>query len=162
MNKKHFGAFLLAATIAVPALAADLVPWGESGAWTILKDPNRGNGCLIQSALSDGSYLRIGFDEPGKGKGYVSSFNPAWEQFSKAKKYDIAIKFGDAGFVGEGRGSELDGLPGIEVATNNIDLLIDLAKQESVNFSADGGAGLDVALTGSYDALQEALKCQAE
>ena len=52
-------------------------------------------------------------------------------------------------------------MPGVVVVSDNIDLLLALAKAESVNLSA-GGPGLDIALKGSYDALQQALVCQAE
>jgi hypothetical protein len=53
-------------------------------------------------------------------------------------------------------------MPGIIVAANNLDLLVQLAKADTVNLSADGGDGLTVALKGSYDAIQQALVCQAE
>ncbi len=153
--------FLSLASV-VPATAADLVPWGESGPWTILRDPNRGNGCLVETALSDGSYLRIGFEKKGDGKGYISSFNPFWEQFKEGDSYDVAITFGDRSFVGKGKGAKLDDMPGVIVAADNIDLLVELAKAETVNLSANGGEGLTVALKGSYDAIEQALICQAE
>lgn len=146
-----------------PALAnVDLVPWGESGPWKILRDPNHGNGCLVETALSDGSYLRIGFEKKGEGKGYISSFNPAWVEIKEDKKYDVTVTFGDQSFVGEGRGAKLGEMPGIIAKANNIDLLVALAKEKMVNLSVNGGAGLDVALTGSEDALKQALVCQAE
>ena len=53
-------------------------------------------------------------------------------------------------------------MPGIEAKSDSIDLLIALAKEKVVNLSANGGPGLDVALDGSYDALNKALDCQAE
>jgi hypothetical protein len=146
-----------------PALAnVDLVPWGESGPWKILRDPNHGNGCLVETALSDGSYLRIGFNKKGDGKGYISSFNPAWTEIKEDKKYDVTVTFADKSFVGEGRGAKLADMPGIIVAANNLDLLVELAKADTVNLSADGGEGLTIALKGSYDAIQQALVCQAE
>lgn len=154
----------ICATLAAasPALAVDLVPWGESGPWKILRDPNHGNGCLVETALSDGSYLRIGFDKKGDGTGYISSFNPFWTEIKEGKKYDVAVSFADQSFVGEGRGAKLGDVPGITAKSNNIDLLVELAKAESVTLSADGGEGLTVALQGSYDAIQKALICQSE
>ena len=160
--KNVIGVLSLSLALATPALAVDLVPWGESGPWKILRDPNHGNGCLVETALSDGSYLRIGFEMKGDGKGYISSFNPAWTAIKEDKKYDVAVKFADQSFVGEGRGAKLGEMPGIIVAANNLDLLVQLAKADSVNLSADGGDGLTVALKGSYDAIQKALVCQAE
>ena len=145
-----------------PALAVDLVPWGTSGPWNILKDPNYDNGCVAETALSDGSYLRIGFMTPGSGKGYISSFNPAWASIKEDKKYDVAVTFAGQSFVGEGRGAKLGDMPGIIAVANNLDLLSQLANAESVNLSVDGGPGLDVALKGSKDALAQALICQAQ
>ena len=120
------------------------VPWGESGPWKILKDPNHGNGCLVETALSDGSYLRIGFDKKGDGTGYISSFNPAWVDIKEDKKYDVTVTFGDQSFVGEGRGAKLADMPGIIAKSNSIDLLVALAKEKSVNLAVNGGAGIDV------------------
>jgi hypothetical protein len=160
--KNVCGSLAIVLAFASPALAVDLVPWGESGPWKILRDPNHGNGCLVETALSDGSYLRIGFEKKGDGRGYISSFNPAWTAIKEDKKYEVAVKFGDRSFVGEGRGGKLGDMPGIIVAANNLDLLVELAKADSVNLSADGGEGLTVALKGSYDAIQQALVCQAE
>jgi hypothetical protein len=155
-------ALLSVATLS-PALAnVDLVPWGESGPWKILRDPNHGNGCLVETALSDGSYLRIGFDKKGDGTGYISSFNPAWVDIKEDKKYDVAVTFGDQSFVGEGRGAKLADMPGIIAKSNSIDLLVALAKEKSVNLSVNGGAGIDIALDGSDEALKQALVCQAE
>jgi hypothetical protein len=146
-----------------PALAnVDLVPWGESGAWKILKDPNRGNGCLVETGYGDGTYLRIGFDKKGDGTGYVSSFNPAWTEIKDDKKYDVTVTFGDQSFVGEGRGGKLGDMHGIIVKSNNLDLLVALAEAESVNLAVAGGPGLDLGLEGSKDALTQALVCQAE
>jgi hypothetical protein len=152
----------LSLAVVSPAFAEDLVPWGESGDWTILRDPNRGNGCLVQAAYEGGSYLRIGFEGKGEGKGYVASFNPAWQGLAEDQKYDVAIAFGDQSFVGEGRGIRVGDMPGVIALANDVNLLIALADADKVNLSIDGGPGLDIMLTGSYDALQQALVCQAE
>lgn len=160
VQKSSIAMAAIAATIATPLLAADLIPVAMVGDWAILIDPNRGNGCLTQVSLSDGSTLRIGFDKPGDGTGYVSSFNPAWAQFVRGEPYDVTMTFGDTTFVGRGRGEELAGMPGVVVQADNLDLLRELAQAESVNLSA-GGPGIDVALKGSHDALEAALECQA-
>lgn len=158
--KSGFFALALAAALSTPVLAADLVPVAQVGDWYVLSDPNMKNGCLAQVALSDGSTLRLGLGKPGDGKGYVSSFNPAWAQFKKGEPYEITMTFGDMTYVGKGRGEELAGMPGVVVEADNLQLLSDLANAKSVNLSA-GGPGLDVDLTGSFDALAKALECQA-
>lgn len=162
MLKRFVLPLCLGLGLAAPAMAADLVPWGESGAWTILRDPNHGNGCLVQTALSDGSFLRIGFEKKGDGKGYIASFNPAWSVIDAGKTYSVAVTFGDGSFIGEGKGAKMGDMPGIEAKSDSIELLVALAKEKSVNLSAEGGPGLDIALNGSFDALNKALECQAE
>ena len=160
MFKSSIAIAALAATFATPLLAEDLIPVSMVGNWAVLIDPNRGKGCLTQVSLSDGSTLRLGFDKPGSGKGYISSFNPAWAQFEKGEPYDVTLVFGETTFVGKGRGEMLGDMPGVVVEANNLDLLTNIANAESVHLSA-GGPGFDVALTGSHDALLAALECQA-
>ena len=162
MMKRFVLPLCLGLGLVTPALAEDLVPWGESGAWTILRDPNHGNGCLVQTALSDGTYLRIGFEKKGEAKGYIASFNPAWAPIDSGKKYEVAVTFGEGSFIGEGKGVKMGDMPGIEAKSDSIDLLVALAKEKLVNLSANGGPGLEVALNGSYDALNKAVECQAE
>lgn len=159
--KTYIATTILALGLATPVLATqDLVPFAQVGDWAVLVDPNRGNGCVAQVALSDGSTLRMGFDKPGSGKGYVASFNPFWTQFEKGKDYDVTIAFADTSFVGKGRGEELAGMPGVVAEVNNLDLLSEMASAESVNLSA-GGPGVDIALKGSFDAIKSAIECQA-
>jgi hypothetical protein len=145
-----------------PAFAEKLVPWGTSGPWKILRDPAHGNGCVAETALSDGSYLRIGFDKPGAGTGYISSFNPAWSSIKMGEKYDVKVTFGTQSFVGAGKGAKLGKMPGIVAQSNSVDLLVALAAEKSVNLTANGGPGLDVALIGSKDALAQAVVCQSQ
>lgn len=154
----------LSLAAASTAFAADRVLWGESGPWKIYKDPAHGNGCLVETALSDGSHLRIGFEKKGEGKGYIASFNPAWKDLREGEGYEVTVKFGDQSFGGKGRGVRLSGQPGIMLPSNNIDLLVALAKESKVSFALVGGTGggLDVALKGSEEALKQALVCQAE
>lgn len=161
MMKRLLVSAILALGAAAPALAEDLTVWGQSGDWTILRDPNHGNGCLVQATLSDGSTLRIGFEKKGDGLGYISSFNPFWAKFDMSKEYDVTVKFGDQLFVGKGKGATLADMPGVVAKSDSIELLVALAKSDSVNLSTDGGEGLTVKLAGSNDALAQALTCQA-
>lgn len=158
--KTYMTTTLLALALATPVLAKDLVPFAQVGDWAVLADPNRGNGCVAQVALSDGSTLRMGFDKPGSGTGYIASFNPFWTQFEKGQDYDVTIAFAETSFVGKGRGEELAGMPGVVAEVNNLDLLSEMANAESVNLSA-GGPGVDIALKGSFDAIKAAIECQA-
>lgn len=141
-------AILSLATLS-PALAnVDLVPWGGPGPWKIPRDPNHGNGGLVETALRDGSYLRIGFDTKGAGTGDISGFNSAWVDIKEDEEDDIA--YGDQNFLGQDRGTKLADMPGIIAKAKNIDLAV------------SGGAGIDIALDGSEDAPKQVLACRAE
>ena len=104
MMKRFVLPVVLGLGLVAPALAEDLVPWGKSGAWTILRDPNHGNGCLVQTELSDGTFLRIGFGKKGDGIGYIASFNPAWSVIEPGKNYEVTVNFGVGSFIGLGKG----------------------------------------------------------
>ena len=55
-------AFAAMAAGALPAMAQDLIPYGEAAGWEIAVDPTVGNGCVMHSEFEDGSVVRIGFD----------------------------------------------------------------------------------------------------
>ena len=70
--KRIVALFAVGLALATPALAVDLMQWGTSGDWVILQDPNHGNDCLAQATFSDGSMLRMGFQDKGK-KGFLAT-----------------------------------------------------------------------------------------
>ena len=151
--------FALGAALATPALAVDLTQWGTSGDWVILQDPNHGNDCLAQSTFSDGSMLRMGFQDKGK-KGFLATFNPVWKEFKLDHKYPVAYLLDQDLFEGEARGVEADGLPGAQVHFEDVNFLVDLAKRETLTFLSDGAEIVKIGLKGSDDALKQVIACQ--
>lgn len=159
--KKLVASIILSTALVTPALAVDLVQWGEAGAWTIMTDPNHDNGCLAQATLSDGSMVRMGFQDKGK-KGFFASFNPAWKEFKLDKKYPVTYMLDDASFDAEARGVEAAGMPGAQVHSEDVNFLVDLAKKRTMTFMADGAEIVKIDLAGSDEAMKQVLACQAE
>ena len=152
---------LLGIAAASPIYALDLVQWGTAGDWAVLQDPNRDNACLTQVELSDGTLLRIGFEDKGK-KGFLATFNPAWKEFKLDRKYPVGYALDDDAFEGEAHGREANGLPGAQVSFENVDFLVDLAKKRTLTFFYEGAEIVKVDLKGSDAAIKAMLACQAE
>jgi len=159
--KKFFATALLSIAAASPIYALDLVQWGTAGDWVILQDPNIDNACLTQVSLSDGTLMRIGFEDKGK-KGFLATFNPAWKDFKLDKKYPVGYALDDVAFEGEAHGKEVNGVPGVEVKYENVDFLVDLAEKKTLTFFFEGAEIQKVDLKGSEDAIKAMLACQAE
>lgn len=149
------------ATFGTGAFALDLVQWGTSGDWVIFTDPNHGNACLAQAELSDGSFLRFGFEEKGK-IGFLATFNPAWKEFKVDRRYPVTYALDDEVFEGEARGKELAGMPGAQVRFENVDFMVGLAKRYKMTFSYEGAEIVTIDLKGSDKAMEQVLACQAE
>lgn len=145
--------------LATPLHALDLTQWGTSGDWVILQDPNHGNDCLAQATFSDGSMLRMGFQDKGK-KGFLATFNPAWKEFQPDRTYPVSYMLDTDRFEGEARGVEAGGMPGAQVYYENVDFLVDLAKRETLTFMSNGAEVVKIGLKGSADALTQVLACQ--
>lgn len=160
MKKLHITA-LLAALVATPVYAVDLVSWGTSGAWTIFQDPNNGNSCLAQAQLSDGSIIRMGFQDKGK-KGFLANFNPAWKEFKIDRKYPVTYMLDADTFEAEAHGKEVAGMPGAEIHFEDINLLVDLATKNTMTFMYGGAEIVKIDLKGSKDAMTQVVACQAE
>jgi hypothetical protein len=159
--KKLCATVLLSIAAASPIYALDLVQWGTAGDWVILQDPNRDNACLTQVSLSDGTLMRIGFEDKGK-KGFLATFNPAWKDLKNNKKYPVGYALDDTVFEGEAEGREVNGVPGAQVTYENVDFLVDLAQKKTMTFSFEGAEVLKVDLKGSDEAIKAMLACQAE
>lgn len=159
--KSLYAAALLGIAVASPIQALDLVQWGTAGNWVVLKDPNKGNACLTQAEMSDGTLLRIGFEDNGK-KGFIGTFNPAWKDFKLDQKYTVGYALDADTFEGEAHGREVNGIPGAQVSFENVDFLVDLAAKQTLTFSHEGAEIVKVDLKGSEDAIKAMVACQAE
>lgn len=150
----------LALTIlTLPVAAQDLVHWGEAGGWDVLVDPTVGNGCLISSDFEDGSSVRIGIDGV-KGDGYVMAFNAAWGDIEEGKLYPISFDLDGETYEGEATGAWLDDVPGVDIAFDSEEFIMDLALKHTLTLSHDGEEVMAIELEGSLAGLDAALTCQ--
>jgi hypothetical protein len=157
--KRIAAIFALGLAMATPALAVELTEWGTSGDWVILQDPNHGNDCLAQVSYSDGSMLRMGFQDKGK-KGFLATFNTAWKEFKLDHRYPVTYMLDQDLFEGEARGVDAGGVPGAQVHFEDVNFLVDLAKRETLTFMSNGAEVVKISLKGSDEALKQVLACQ--
>ena len=151
----------LAAFVATAGLAQTLEPWGTAGGWDILVDPSLGNGCLIQAEFQDGSVVRIGFDRT-QDNGYITAFNSNWGAIEDGAEYDISYDLDGQEYTGTATGIYLNGVPGADLAFDNVDLLIDIAAKYTMTLYHEDAEVMAIDLAGSSAALQEAIACQDE
>lgn len=154
---------LLAGALALPvqAHAQEFEPWGSSDYWDVMIDPSLGDGCLIQSAFSDGSVVRIGFDRV-EGNGYVTAFNMAWGDIVEGEWYPVLFSLDGEDYEAEARGMYLNDVPGADIPFDNPDFLFDIAGKYTMTLYAEGGEVMSIDLTGSFKALEAAIECQEE
>ncbi|WP_444453270.1 hypothetical protein ACTTAI_19685 [Rhodobacter capsulatus] len=152
---------MLAALFAAPCtgMAQDLVKVESVGVWDVLVDPTIGNGCLINAEFEDGSDVRIGFD-PEKGNGYLMAMNAAWGDIEDDKTYPISFDVDGQTYNGDAKGVHLDGVPGVDIAFDSSDFLMDIAQKQTLSLSNDSGEVMSIDLTDSYAALEAAVACQ--
>lgn len=146
---------------AVPAMAQDLIPYGEAAGWQISVDPTVGNGCVMHSEFDDGSLVRIGFDMT-QDKGYITSVNPAWGDIVEGQTYPISIALDGNSFDGEATGIVLDDLPGADILFVNADFFTGLIEAQSLVLSHDGNEVMSLDIAGSGEAIGALITCQDE
>lgn len=154
--KKLTLALALGLASASPLFAEDATLFAQVGAWDVTVHKKE---CSTVTTLSDGTILRIGLSDKGK-KGYVQTFNPAWDEFKKRHKYPVSYDLDGTIFEVEGKGIEKDGIPGAEVRFEDPLLLVDLAQKHMLTFSVEGKEVSKIDLTGSGDAVKQMLACQ--
>jgi len=139
--------------------AQDLVTVGEVGPWGVYVDPTLGNGCLINAEFEDGSDVRIGFDVESEGA-YMIAANPAWGEIVEGETYPLSFDLDGSEYEGEGTGIYIDGLPGVDIAFESVDLLVDIAARQTLTLRSQGEAVMAIDLTDSAEALVMAIECQ--
>lgn len=143
------------------ASAQDLQPWGESDYWAVMIDPTLGNGCLIQGEFADGSLVRIGLDQVAGG-GYVTVFNAAWGAIEAGTMYPVTFDLDGETYDGEAKGMILNDVPGADIAFDNVDFFMGIAKHQTMTMFHDGAEVLTIDLTGTMAGLEAVLTCQDE
>ncbi|WP_171239249.1 hypothetical protein [Ruegeria sp. HKCCA5491] len=141
--------------------AAGMERWGASGDWTILIDPEKGNGCLAWKPFANDMTVEIGA-APNQAGGFFAAFNPAWVQIEDGATGIIKFDFGDAKFEGEAVGVFKNGVPGGYAFFDNPAFVTEFGKRQSVTIIGESGAEVELDLSGSAKAIEAVLECQAE
>jgi hypothetical protein len=149
------------AAAVMPAMAEELVSYGEAAGWEIAVDPSTGNGCVMLSEFDDGSLVRIGFDMT-QDQGYITSANPAWGDIVEGQSYPISIALDGNIFDGEATGLILDGVPGADVMFVNPDFFVGLVEAEQLVLAHDGTEVMSLDIAGSAEAIVGLIACQDE
>jgi len=161
LMKRTTHILMVGALCASPVFAQELEKWGASDFWDVMIDPSLGDGCLIQSAFTDGSVVRIGFDR-NEGMGYVTAFNDAWGDIEEGAMYPVVFDLDGQEYEAEAKGMYLNGVPGADIMFDEEDFLFDIAAKYTMTLSTDSGEVMAIDLTGSYQALEAAIECQEE
>jgi hypothetical protein len=159
MFKPMMTVLTLALLSAGAAHAQDLESWGTAGGWDVMWDPSLGDGCLIQSEFTDGSVVRIGFDN-NAGMGYLTAFNMAWGDIEEGATYPVTFALDGEPYEGEATGMYLNGVPGADIYFDSEDFLFDIAARQTMDLANSSGSVMTIDLTGTMAALEEALICQ--
>ncbi len=158
-----FKTTMMTAAVAVlvsgAAQAQNLESWGTVGVWDVMWDPSLGDGCLIQSEFTDGSVVRIGFDNI-EGMGYLTAFNGAWGDIEEGATYPVTFTLDGEAYEGEAKGMYLNGVPGADIYFDSEDFLFDIAARQTMDLANSEGSVMTIDLTGTMAALEEALICQ--
>ncbi|WP_171123293.1 MULTISPECIES: hypothetical protein [unclassified Ruegeria] len=141
--------------------AAGMERWGETGDWTILIDPEKGNGCLAWKPFENDMTVEIGA-APNQAGGFFAAFNPAWIQIEDGATGVVQFDFGDAKFEGEAVGVFKNGVPGGYAFFDNPAFVTEFGKRQSVTIIGESGAEVELDLSGSAKAIEAVLACQAE
>ncbi len=142
-------------------LGAGMERWGESGDWTILIDPEKGNGCLAWKQFGDGMTVEIGA-APNQQGGFFAAYNPAWEQIEDGATGLVNFDFGDAKFAGDAVGTFKNGVPGGYAFFDNPEFVSEFGKRQGVIITGESGTSVQLDLSGSAKAIEAVQACQAE
>lgn len=135
--------------------------WGEAGNWTILIDPDVGNGCYMERTLEDGTLVQVGM-VPIRDGGFVALYNPAWTAIEDGVVGTVQFDFGTSLFGGDYVGVVEGDLFGGYAFFNNPAFVSEFGRRNSVVIKGDKGATMDISLAGTAKAINAVRSCHAE
>ncbi len=150
----------LVATLPLAATAQPFELWETSGDWSVFTNAAR-QGCMIERTDAEGRQLQIGVDAVA-GRDFVALFVPQTGEAPPPETRPIVIEIDGDLFYGEAETGAKDGYQGGYVFFDNPKFAADLAQKQTLSYAlADGNPG-QVDLTGTHDAIQAMLRCQAQ
>ena len=123
---------------------------GDAEGWAVMADPTLGDGCLIQREFTDGSTLRMGFDELTD-TGYVAAFNAAWGDIEDGAEYAVTMLLDGEPFDLVAVGLHLNGVPGAVMRFDERDFIDGISEYATMVLATTEGDVMAVELEGSDD-----------
>lgn len=161
---KHF-IFLAVLGIASPSFSEATAPasfekWGDAGAWEVLVDRAKANGCLIQKLYPDGTLVRLG-QLPAENGSYFAALNRDWTHIDETMSDQFYFDFGDELFAGEVVGMIEGDWHGGYAFFNNSEFLDEIGEKSEITIEGSRRVPLSVSLKGSQQAIAELGRCQS-
>lgn len=159
MKFKALRLALALAAMAPGAVAAETEHVGEIAGWDVYVDHGEGLGCFIHSEFDDGTSFRIGFQNNGE-SAYLFALNPDWDFFETGAEYALTADVDGAAFEGIGVGTELEGVPGIDIAFDNEDFANLLTEGSVLTVAFDDAELYALDISGADEAILMAVLCE--
>lgn len=159
---RHLATIIICAvSVGTPALAKDVLTWGEAGGWAILVDPAAGNGCMMEKHFENGTLVHIGA-VPNRRGGFFAAYNPEWTDIEDGAIGTVKFDFPDVRFSGEVVGVAKDGLFGGYAFFDNPNVPMEFAARNKMTIFGQSGRVVELKLTGTMKAIKAVKACQAE
>lgn len=159
---RRWCASLLLPVFAAAAFAGEPTRWGQSGDWTILVDPEVGNGCFMIRTYEDGTLILIG-TVPDRLGGFLAAHNPNWTDIEEGVEGVLSIDFGEALFEGAVVGKFYNDIPGGYAFFDNPNFVHEFRKRNSVILiGKKSGHQVNIDLKGSNSGINAVLACQEQ
>ncbi len=143
--------------------ASKAINWKKVGGWDIRVDPSLSNGCFLLASYETGTVFRFGFDM-GTGNAYFLIANTSRKCIEEGKSYKLVFQFDERPeWTGDGTGKKFeDGLTALVGSVSDTVFFGELARSHVLSASYKRREIARLALKGSYAAVRELIKCQAE
>ncbi|MGR3660291.1 MAG: hypothetical protein ACU0CA_03755 [Paracoccaceae bacterium] len=162
-----FKSFLLGAAVAAitatGAMADTFQKYGEVGDWKVFID-NEKKSCLIENIDDVGNVVQMGLTAD-RGVAYVGIFTLEETDIKVDGTEDVAILLDDNLYIGQAtgmRGNITKGYSGGYVLSDDPQFVEDIARKHMMTVFPEKEFAFIVDLTGTYDAIEMARKCNAE
>lgn len=137
--------------------------YGEVEGWNIYVDIER-KSCLIESVDSVGNVVQMGLTVDHS-VGYLGVFSKNAAGIRKGQKEEVIVAIDGNVYSSKAtgmKGNITEGYSGGYILANNAAFIDDLAKKHTMTVFPETEAAFIVNLAGTYKAMEEGRKCNAE
>jgi len=114
----------------------------------------------FQARIEKNNFPKSAVSVWGSEKIFVRKLLQRRPKARRALHYPVSFDVDGQVYNGEGKGLHLDGLPGVDIAFDSGDFLMDIAQKQTLTLSNEAGEVMAIDLTDSYAALEAAVACQ--